>query len=143
MGSSHQAMDKDEQAFALERISLELADPPTERELSSSIAQLLEPHLQGSEEWNYCWVDDLLDQRLQRHTGSLELLAHVVLYKSDEKCWMDPLQAIFSINRRGRITRYELRFGDQDRPSEPYKLDRKHEPSRHHRWRYRFKKDDA
>ena|SRR5215471_6926306 len=136
-------MDKDKQAFLLEGIGQEIADLDKSRDLASSISWLLDLHLSELDEWKYCWIDGLLETTLKRRNGSIELLAHVVLYKGDGNCWMDPLQAFFSVNRSGRITRYELRFGDQDRPSEPYKLHRKHEPSRRHRWSYCFKKDDT
>jgi hypothetical protein len=136
-------MNHAEQTFLLEKIAQELVEPVAEPELSSSISRLLQLHLGRLDEWKYCWTDGLLETHLERHNGSIDILANVVLVKGDGYSWTDPLQALFSFNKRGRITRYELRFGDQDGPSEPYKLHRKQEPSRRRRWSYRFTNDDA
>jgi len=130
-------MNSDRQAFLLEMMSREFVDPQS-CEFGSSVSRLLELHLEELDEWRYCWTDGLLDTRVQFHNGSAEILAFVIVVKNDGFFWMDPLQALFSINRRGKITHYELRFGDQDEPSEPYRLHRKYEPSRHHKWLYRF-----
>jgi hypothetical protein len=136
-------MNNVDQKFLLEKISEELVEPAAEPDLGSSISRLLQLHLDELAEWKHRWTDGLLDIRLHRHNGSIDLLANVVLVKGDGLFWMDPLEALFSINNRGKITRYELRFEDQDRPSEPYKVHRKHEPSHLHRWSYRFTNDDA
>src|SRR6266702_3558687 len=121
-------MDREEELDLLERISERLgsADPAS---VGSAVARLLGQHMNEVEFWKGAWMGDLLHTRVQIDADAVHILAFVVWGKGGTtEQWMDPLHATFW-RSGGRLTRYELRFCDQQTPSTPYRLHRKTEPS--------------
>src|SRR5260370_35684289 len=112
-------MDKEQQTLLLECIRESLADPAGNSGLGSAIARLLDLHLARLDEWNHRWMDDLLDIRVRVNGSRTEVIGYIV-WGTDGRTtqWMDPLQALWSIDNDGNITRYDLRFGDESRQSE-------------------------
>ena len=107
--------------------------------LGSAIGRLLELHLDEFDEFKYHWIDGLLDMVVEFRETDIEVRAYLVWGGDGTMVgWMDPFQAFFSRNSEGKITQYQLQFGDDERPRQPYKLHRRYEPSGNHSWSYRF-----
>jgi len=129
-----------EQANLLDHISRGLVDPTDpDNFLSSAIAGLLDLHLAEFDEFTYHWIDDLLDLVVEVRDSGFEVRAYLV-WGGDSTMvgWINPFQGFFSRDSEGKITQYQLHFGDDERPRQPYKLHRRYEPSGNHAWSYRF-----
>jgi hypothetical protein len=108
-------------------------------QLGAAIARLTGLHLAALPEWKYRWLDDLLDVRVERGGEAIDVLGYVVWGDRGATAqWMDPLHGHFTRDGSGTILRYALHFCDERRPSQPYKLHRKFQPSKDCMWRYSF-----
>jgi len=112
--------------------------------VGSALARLLDSYLREQPSWQFRWVDDLLDQRVDHLSGGVIEVSGSMVWgeRGRSEQWTDPFLASFTLSDDGNeVERYVLRFGDANAASVPYDKRRRSPGGDHSRtWSFVFQK---
>ena len=116
-----------------------LSSPEPSRSLPLAVAELFAAHLNETDEYRGCWVDDLSNVSVQREHQGVIVLAYCHWARSSRgPIYADPCMARFG-EENGSQVAYELCFAAPERATREAGGHIRYEPSAHWTWEYRFR----